>query len=149
MNKKELSPKDSQDLLNTLKVRFEQNQLRHPGLEWSAVQAKLEAHPEKLWSLNEMERTGGEPDVVAYDGQTDEFIFCERTGLEDVPEFMRNGHNEYRAGHYEKRRKSDSHHKRNYPVARHSGRVCAYMVSAAACNLEREVFPEKQHAVFL
>ena len=75
MNKKELSPKDSQDLLNTLQVRFEQNQLRHPALEWSAVQAKLEAHPEKLWSLNEMERTGGEPDVVAFDAQTDEFIF--------------------------------------------------------------------------
>lgn len=63
------------ELLNLLKVRFEKNMNRHKGLEWDKVQAKLEANKEKLWSLNEMERTGGEPDVVGYDETTGEYIF--------------------------------------------------------------------------
>lgn len=74
-NKKKLSPEQSQALLNVLKTRFEKNTNRHKGIDWSKVQAKLEAHPEKLWSLDEMEITGGEPDVVGYDKKTDEYIF--------------------------------------------------------------------------
>lgn len=74
-NNKELSPEQREKLLETLKARFEKNMNRHEGLEWDKVQAKLEANPEKLWSLNEMERTGGEPDVVGYDKETDEYIF--------------------------------------------------------------------------
>jgi hypothetical protein len=74
-NKKELSPEPRAELLSTLKGRFEKNVNRHQGLAWAEVQAKLEANPEKLWSLQEMERTGGEPDVVGYDEKTDEFIF--------------------------------------------------------------------------
>lgn len=74
-NNKELSPEQREKLLETLKARFEKNMNRHEGLEWAKVQAKLEANPEKLWSLNEMERTGGEPDVVGYDKETDEYIF--------------------------------------------------------------------------
>ena len=62
-------------LLKTLKARFEKNMNRHKGLEWTNVQAKLEANPEKLWSLNEMEKTGGEPDVVDDDKKKDEYIF--------------------------------------------------------------------------
>ncbi|AIZ63375.1 hypothetical protein PK28_06100 [Hymenobacter sp. DG25B] len=62
-------------LLNILKARFEKNQNRHKGLQWSTIQSKLEANPEKLWSLQEMERTGGEPDVVGYDAETDKYIF--------------------------------------------------------------------------
>ena len=73
--KKDLSPEQSEDLLKTLKVRFEKNMNRHKGLEWAKIQAKLEANTEKLWSLNEMERTGGEPDVVGYDKKTDEYSF--------------------------------------------------------------------------
>ncbi len=73
--KKELSPKQREELLNTLKARFEKNMNRHKGLEWPKVQAKLEANTEKLWSLNEMERTGGEPDVVGHDKKTGEYIF--------------------------------------------------------------------------
>lgn len=73
--KKNLSPAETETLLNTLKSRFEKNSHRHEGLEWNKVQAKLEANPEKLWSLHEMERTGGEPDVVNYDKNTDEYIF--------------------------------------------------------------------------
>jgi hypothetical protein len=65
----------SKELLNTLKVRFEKNRSRHKGLEWANVQTKLEADTGKLWSLNEMERTGGEPDVVGYDKKTGEYIF--------------------------------------------------------------------------
>ncbi|MEZ4887697.1 MAG: DUF4256 domain-containing protein [Chitinophagales bacterium] len=72
---KELSPEQGEELLEALKTRFEKNKNRHKGLEWAKVQAKLEAHPEKLWSLNEMEVTGGEPDVVDYDANTDEYIF--------------------------------------------------------------------------
>ena len=63
-NKKVLSPKEGEELLSTLKARFEKNMNRHKGIEWTKVQAKLEANTGKLWSLNEMERTGGEPDVV-------------------------------------------------------------------------------------
>ena len=70
-----LSPKQREELLRALKARFEKNMNRHKGLEWAKVQAKLEANTEKLWSLNEMERTGGEPDVVGYDKKTGEFIF--------------------------------------------------------------------------
>ena len=73
--KTELSPEQRAELLSTLKARFEENMNRHQGLEWAKVQAKLEANPEKLWSLNEMERTGGEPDVVGYDEKTGEYIF--------------------------------------------------------------------------
>jgi hypothetical protein len=74
-NKKELSPEQRKELLRALKARFENNINRHKGLEWAKVQAKLEDHTEKLWSLNEMERTGGEPDVVGHDKKTDEYIF--------------------------------------------------------------------------
>ena len=73
--KKKLSPEHREGLLGILKARFEKNLNRHKGIEWAKVQAKLEAHPEKLWSLNEMERTGGEPDVVGYDKKTGEYIF--------------------------------------------------------------------------
>ena len=74
-NQKELSPQQREELLGALKVRFEKNSNRHKGLEWAKVQAKLEANPEKLWSLNEMERTGGEPDVVGQDTKTGEYLF--------------------------------------------------------------------------
>ena len=70
-----LSSAQREELLKTLKARFEKNMNRHKGLEWAKVQAKLEANPEKLWSLNEMERTGGEPDVVGHDKKTGEYIF--------------------------------------------------------------------------
>jgi hypothetical protein len=73
--KKELSPKQREELLNTLKDRFEKNMNRHKGLEWAKVRAKLEADNGKLWSLNEMEKTGGEPDVVGYDKKKGEYIF--------------------------------------------------------------------------
>ena len=73
--KKEFSTKHREELLNTLKARFETNIHRHKGLEWAKVQAKLEPNIEKLWSLNEMERTGGEPDVVGHDKETGEHIF--------------------------------------------------------------------------
>ena len=74
-NKKELLSNQREELLITLKVRFEKNINRHKSIEWKKVQAKLEANNEKLWSLNEMERTGGEPDVVGYDKTTGEYIF--------------------------------------------------------------------------
>jgi len=70
-----LSKKQREELLRTWKARFEKNMNRHKGLEWVQVQAKLEANAEKLWSLNEMERTGGEPDVVGHDKKTGEYIF--------------------------------------------------------------------------
>ncbi len=76
-NKKELLPKQREELLNTLKARFEKNKSRHKGVEWAAVQARLEANTEALWSLNEMEQTGGEPDVVGEDKKTGEYIFCD------------------------------------------------------------------------
>src|SRR5881397_2576640 len=71
----ELSPEQRVELLSTLKIRFEKNMNRHKGLEWAKVKAKLEANTEKLWSLNEMERTGGEPDVVGHDKKKGEYIF--------------------------------------------------------------------------
>jgi hypothetical protein len=74
-NKKELSPEQHQQRLRALKARFEKNMNRHQGLEWAQVQAKLEENAEKLWSLSEMERTGGEPDVVGHDKKTAEYIF--------------------------------------------------------------------------
>jgi hypothetical protein len=73
--KKELSAGQQKELLNTLKKRFEQNQNRHKNIEWAKVQSRLEANVGKLWSLNEMETTGGEPDVVGQDKQTGEYIF--------------------------------------------------------------------------
>jgi hypothetical protein len=72
---KEFSTEDREKLLNTLKTRFEKNTNRHKGLEWPKVQAKLKGKTEKLWSLNEMERTGGEPDVVGHDKKSGEYIF--------------------------------------------------------------------------
>jgi len=72
---KDLSPQQKEDLLGVLKTRFENNMIRHKGLEWAKVLVKLELNAEKLWSLNEMENTGGEPDVVGYDSNTDEYLF--------------------------------------------------------------------------
>ena len=72
--RKELSPEQREELVAVLKTRFEKNRNRHTGLEWEQVQARLEANPEKLWSLYEMERTGGEPDVVGRDMETGEFL---------------------------------------------------------------------------
>jgi hypothetical protein len=74
-NKKKLSPEQREELLGALKARFDKNMNRHRGLEWAKIQAKLEANIENLWSLNEMERTGGEPDVVGHDKKTGEYIF--------------------------------------------------------------------------
>ena len=74
-NKKKLSPAQREELLGILKIRFEKNAHRHKGIEWDDVRKKLEANPEKLWSLHEMERTGGEPDVVSYDKKSGEYIF--------------------------------------------------------------------------
>ena len=74
-NKKKLSPEQREELLRTLKARCEKNMNRHKGLEWAKVQSTLEANTEKLWSLNEMEITGGEPDVVGHDKKTGEYIF--------------------------------------------------------------------------
>lgn len=73
--KKELPPEQLKKLIKTLNDRFDKNMNRHKGIEWEKVQAKLKVNTEKLWSLNEMERTGGEPDVVGYDKKTGEFIF--------------------------------------------------------------------------
>jgi len=75
MTKRKLSAAQREELLKTLQARFEKNMNRHKGVEWSKVQAKLEANADKLWSLNEMESTGGEPDVVAYDKKTGEYVF--------------------------------------------------------------------------
>ena len=83
-NKKELSPKQREELLKALKARFEKNMNRHKGLDWAKAQARLEANPEKLWSLAEMERTGGEPDVVGYDKKKGEYIFFDC--FEQTPE---------------------------------------------------------------
>src|SRR5438874_966173 len=74
-NKKELLPEHREELLEELKARFEKNMNRHKAQEWANVQAKLEANTEKLWSLSEMERSGGEPDVVGFDEKSGEFIF--------------------------------------------------------------------------
>jgi len=74
-NKKHLSPEQQKELFSLLKARFEKNKTRHAGIEWGAVQIRLEADVGKLWSLNEMERTGGEPDVVGFDEAIDEYLF--------------------------------------------------------------------------
>ena len=74
-SKKEFPTEQRDELLRALKARFEKNMNRHNGLEWAKVQAKLEANPEKLWSLHQMESTGGEPDVVGHDEKTGEYIF--------------------------------------------------------------------------
>jgi len=87
-NKKELSPEQGEKLLRALKARFEKNMNRHKDLEWAKVQAKLEAHTEKLWSLNEMERTGGEPDVVGHAKKTGEYIFYDCSA--ETPKGRRN-----------------------------------------------------------
>jgi hypothetical protein len=78
-SKKLLSADKRQEIISVLKTRFEKNKNRHKGIEWAKVQAKLEHKQsgEKLWSLQEMEHTGGEPDVIGYDKQTDEYIFCD------------------------------------------------------------------------
>lgn len=76
-DKKQLTSKQSAELLGVLKTRFEKNIVRHKGIAWTDVQAKLEANPAKLWSLYEMESTGGEPDVTGYDKKTGEYIFCD------------------------------------------------------------------------
>lgn len=77
MSKKELSPEQREELLVTLQTRFEKNMSRHENLQWAKVRAKIEAAPEKLWTLGEMERTGGEPDLVGFDEKTGEYIFCD------------------------------------------------------------------------
>src|SRR5258708_31154936 len=79
-NKMNLSPKQREELLRALKARFEKNMNRHEGLEWAEVQARLEVNAERLWSLNEMESTGGEPDVVDHDKKTGEYIFHDCSG---------------------------------------------------------------------
>jgi len=85
---KELPAEQQQEILKTLKTRFEKNMQRHPGLAWADVQPKLEARPEKLWSLNEMEHTGGEPDVVGHDQATGEYIFYDCSA--ETPKDRRN-----------------------------------------------------------
>jgi hypothetical protein len=74
---KKLTADQSRELIKALKTRFEKNMARHKGIEWSKVAAKLEADPAKLWSLNQMEATGGEPDVIGVDKKSGEFIFCD------------------------------------------------------------------------
>ncbi len=76
-NKKTITPKQIDELLKTVRSRFHDNMHRHNGVEWKKIQSKLEAHPEKLWSLSEMERTGGEPDVVSIDKKSGAFLFID------------------------------------------------------------------------
>jgi hypothetical protein len=87
-HKKELSPEQREELLRALKARFEKNMTRHKGLEWAKVQAKLDANPEKLWSLHEMEVTGGDPDVVGHDEKTGEYFFYDCSA--ETPKSRRN-----------------------------------------------------------
>jgi hypothetical protein len=77
MSKKALSPEHTQELLDTLAGRFEMNKDRHKGIAWAKVLAKLEDNPAKLWSINEMEKTGGDPDVIGFDKKTGEYLFCD------------------------------------------------------------------------
>lgn len=77
MSNKKLAQEQQQEILNTLNARFLKNMNRHPDLEWEKIQAKLEKEADKLWSLNEMEATGGEPDVIAYHKETDTYVFCD------------------------------------------------------------------------
>lgn len=74
-SKNKLSPKEQEELMKVLQTRFEKNMPRHKGMDWSTIKARLEAKSEKLWSLNEMENTGGEPDVTGIDNKTGEYIF--------------------------------------------------------------------------
>ena len=83
-SKKQLSPKEREELLKALKARFEKHLNRHKGLEWAKVQSRLEANAEKVWSLNEMESTGGEPDVVGQDKKSGEYVFFDCS--EQTPE---------------------------------------------------------------
>ncbi|RZL34810.1 MAG: DUF4256 family protein, partial [Pedobacter sp.] len=76
-NKKELSPTQSDELISLLKIRFEKNKNRHVAITWTDVEKKLSANPAKLWILNEMEHTGGEPDVIGYDAKTNEYLFVD------------------------------------------------------------------------
>ena len=94
-SKKKLSSEQREELLKTLKIRFEKNMHRHKGLEWTKVQAKLEANTDKLWSLNEMEETGGEPDVVGHDKKTGEYIFYDCSA--ETPKGRRNVCYDYEA----------------------------------------------------
>lgn len=87
-SKKELSPDERDELLKELKNRFEKNKNRHKGIEWSKVEAKLLAHPKKIWSLNEMELTDGEPDVVGFDKKSGEYIFMDCSA--ETPKGRRN-----------------------------------------------------------
>ena len=77
MSKKKLSQEQAETLLSILKGRFEKNRNRHKEIEWNKVQKKLESNAEKLWSLHEMEKTGGEPDIIGFDKKTDEYVFCD------------------------------------------------------------------------
>lgn len=77
MKNKKLSASEQKALLSILQLRFEKNAVRHKNLDWEKILQKLEANPEKLWSINEMEKTGGEPDVISYDKKTDEYVFCD------------------------------------------------------------------------
>lgn len=94
-SKKKLSSEQREELLKTLKTRFEKNMHRHKGLEWAKVQAKLEANTDKSWSLNEMEETGGEPDVVAYEKKTGEYVFYDCSA--ETPKGRRNVCYDYEA----------------------------------------------------
>lgn len=87
-SRKALSIEEHEKLLRALKSRFEENMNRHKNLEWTKVRARLEANPEKLWSLSEMERTGGEPDVIGHDKKTGEYIFCDCSA--ETPKGRRN-----------------------------------------------------------
>lgn len=75
--KKELSANQINEILGILQIRFDNNKKRHIGLDWSKISVRLKKNTQKLWSLNEMEKTGGEPDVIGYDKKTDEYIFCD------------------------------------------------------------------------
>ena len=86
--KKELPAEQREELLRVLRARFEKNINRHKGLEWGKVQTRLEANPGKLWSLNEMERTGGEPDVIGHDKESGEYLFCDCSA--ETPKGRRN-----------------------------------------------------------
>jgi hypothetical protein len=88
VNNKELSPEHREKLLGTLAARFEKNLNHHRNMDWAKVQAKLEKHPGKLWSLCEMEKTGGEPDIIGQDAKTGEYIFCDCSA--QTPEGRRN-----------------------------------------------------------
>jgi hypothetical protein len=94
-SKKKLSSEQREELLKTLRTRFEKNMHRHKGLEWAKVQAKLEASTDKLWSLNEMEETGGEPDVVGHDKKAGEYIFYDCSA--ETPKGRRNVCYDYEA----------------------------------------------------